>query len=192
MALLGGNCKAEIIPVRTICDKCMTQKDFKDNLPIDSPERKRLPLLLRRAWYGLNQAFRRQISHAGATPDQFTALRTLNEGDSVGLTQSELTRAMSSDPNTVASLLERMENNGWIQRKPHETDGRAKRILLLPPGEKKYIELRDCAVDLQGDILMTLPEEQRNTFLEELAKVADACQDAAQVAGRKNRSNNDQ
>ena len=192
MALLGGNCKAEIIPVRTICNECMTQEDFKDNLPIDSPERKRLPLLLRRAWYGLNQAFRRQISHAGATPDQFTALRTLNEGDSVGLTQSELTRAMSSDPNTVASLLERMENNGWIHRKPHETDGRAKRILLLPPGEKKYIELRDCAVDLQGDILMTLPEEQRSTFLEELAKVADACHDAAQVAGRKNRSNNDQ
>ena len=86
-----------------------------------------MPLLLRRAWYGLNQAFRRQISHAGATPDQFTALRTLCEGDPAGLTQSELTRAMSSDPNTVASLLERMENNGWLERKPHETDRRAQR-----------------------------------------------------------------
>ena len=90
----------------------MATEEFNDDLPIDSPERKRLPLLLRRAWYGLNQAFRRQISHAGATPDQFTALRTLCEGDAAGLTQSELTQAMSSDPNTVASLLERMENNG--------------------------------------------------------------------------------
>ncbi len=80
-----------------------------DELPVDSPERKRLPLLLRRAWYGLNKAFRRQISDAGVTPDQFTVLRTLGEGNTDGLTQSELTRKMSSDPNTVASLLERME-----------------------------------------------------------------------------------
>ena len=110
----------------------------------------------------------------------------------MGLTQSELVRAMSSDPNTVASLLERMENNQWLQRKPHETDGRAKRILLLPAGEKKYTELRNCAVDLQGDILMTLPESQRNAFLKELAKVADACHDAAKQSGQKTRSVNDQ
>ena len=165
----------------------MLQEDFNEDLPIDSPERKRLPLLLRRAWYGLNQAFRREISHAGATPDQFTALRTLNEGDSAGLTQSELTRSMSSDPNTVASLLERMGKNGWIERKPHETDRRAKRILLLPAGEEKYNELRDSAIDLQGKILTTLPESQRDNFLQELAKVADACHGAAQEAGRKNR-----
>ena len=187
MALLGGNCKAEIVPVRTTYNESMPQEDFNDDLPIDSPERKRLPLLLRRAWYGLNQAFRREISHAGATPDQFTALRTLNEGDSAGLTQSELTRSMSSDPNTVASLLERMGKNGWIERKPHETDRRAKRILLLPAGEEKYNELRDSAIDLQGKILTTLPESQRDNFLQELAKVADACHGAAQEAGRKNR-----
>lgn len=165
----------------------MATEEFNDDLPIDSPERKRLPLLLRRAWYGLNQAFRRQISHAGATPDQFTALRTLCEGDPAGLTQSELTRAMSSDPNTVASLLERMENNGWLERKPHETDRRAKRIIILPTGREKYSELRDCAVDLQGDILTTLPADRRDSFLKELAQVADACHAAAAEAGRKNR-----
>jgi len=165
----------------------MDTEEFNNDLPIDSPERKRLPLLLRRAWYGLNQAFRRQISHAGATPDQFTALRTLCEGDETGLTQSELTRAMSSDPNTVASLLERMEKNGWLERKPHETDRRAKRILILAAGRDKYAEVRNCAVDLQGDILANLPADRRDAFLEELTQVADACHAAATEAGRKNR-----
>ena len=131
-----------------------------DELPVDSPERKRLPLLLRRAWYGLNKAFRRQISDAGVTPDQFTVLRTLGEGDTDGLTQSELTRKMSSDPNTVASLLERMEKNGWVSRKPHETDRRAKRILLKPTGKRKYNELRNVAADLQLEIMQHLPESQ--------------------------------
>ena len=92
-------------------------------LPIDAPERRRLPLLLRRAWYGLNQAFRRRIAHLGVTPDQFTVMRTLLENQ--GLTQRELTELMSSDPNTVAALLERMEQAGLVERQSHEKDRRA-------------------------------------------------------------------
>ena len=187
MALLSGKCKAEIIPVRTICLNIMAKDKLSDDLPIDAPERKRLPLLLRRSWYGLNQAFRRSISHAGATPDQFTVLRTLSEGDPAGMTQSEITRSMSSDPNTVASLLERMENNGWLERKPHETDRRANRILLLAAGNEKLTELRGIAASLQTALLAVLPESKRETFLEELATVADACNAASEKAARKNR-----
>src|SRR5688572_17119164 len=104
--------------------------------PIDAPNRRRLPLLLRRSWYGLNQAFRRRIAHLQITPDQFTVLRTLLESDVRGVTQRELARAMSSDPNTVASLLERMEKTGYVERLPHESDRRAHRIKLLPKGKK--------------------------------------------------------
>ncbi|SVE42259.1 uncharacterized protein METZ01_LOCUS495113 [marine metagenome] len=155
-----------------------------DELPVDSPERKRLPLLLRRAWYNLNKTFRRRISHAGATPDQFTVLRTLHEGDAAGLTQSELTRAMSSDPNTVASLLERMENSGWIERRPHETDRRANRILLKSAGKRKLTQLRDIAARLQLEILDVLPERDREKFLEQLADIAEASLATAEDAAR--------
>src|SRR5437660_10801592 len=99
---------------------------------MDAPGTRRLPLLLRRAWYGINQAFRRRIAHLGVTPDQFTVMRTLLEGDERGLSQRELTQLISSDPNTVASLLERMETAGLIERKPHERDRRVRRIQLLP------------------------------------------------------------
>lgn len=149
-------------------------------MPLDAPERRRLPPLLRRAWYGLNQAFRRRIAHTSATPDQFTALRCLQEGDALGITQGELTRMMSSDPNTIASLVERMEEAGWVERKPHERDRRAYRIRLKPSGKKKYNELRDIAIDLQGQILQSLPLERREAFLTELAMVADACREAAE------------
>jgi DNA-binding MarR family transcriptional regulator len=149
--------------------------------PVDSPDRRRLPPLLRRAWYGLNQAFRRRIAHTQATPDQFTVLRTLLEGDRRGLTQSELTLRMSSDPNTVASLLERMEKVGWIERKSHEQDRRAHRIRVLPSGKKKYHQLREIAVALQLEILSVLPEQEREPFLSQLAHVADACRNAADV-----------
>jgi DNA-binding MarR family transcriptional regulator len=148
--------------------------------PIDSPGRRRLPLLLRRSWYGLNQAFRRRISHLNLTPDQFTVLRTLLEGDAKGMTQRELSRTMSSDPNTVASLLERMEKAGYIERAAHESDRRAHRIRLLPKGGKAYEAGRAEALKLQGEILSVLPESARESFLEQLALVADACRDAAE------------
>ncbi|HWN94711.1 MAG TPA: MarR family transcriptional regulator [Methylomirabilota bacterium] len=148
--------------------------------PIDSPSRRRLPPLLRRSWYGLNQAFRRRIVHLNLTPDQFTVLRTLLESDALGLTQRELSRLMSSDPNTVASLLERMEKAGYIERLPHERDKRAHRIKLLPKGKKSYEAARAVAVSLQGEVLAVLPSTEREQFLEQLTLVADACREAAE------------
>ncbi len=153
-------------------------------MPVDSPQRRRLPPLLRRAWYGLNQAFRRRIAHTGVTPDQFTALRTLLEGAPEGITQRDLTQAMSSDPNTVASLLERMEEAGWVERRPHERDRRAYRIRILAAGRKKYEVVRDQAVALQAEVLEGLPEAHREQFLAQLELVSAACRRAADEAPR--------
>jgi DNA-binding MarR family transcriptional regulator len=152
------------------------------DLPIDAPERRRLPLLLRRAWYGLNQAFRRRISHLNITPDQFTVMRTLLENE--GIRQRELTELMSSDPNTVASLLERMEKAGLIQREKHRKDRRAHQLGLKPLGRRKYEEARELAVAMQAEVLQALPESARERFLEDLVLVADACKASADKSPR--------
>ena len=150
-------------------------------LAIDSPERRRLPPLLRRAWYSLNQAFRRRIAHLGITPDQFTVLRILLEGDSKGMTQRELSQAMSSDPNTVASLLHRMEAAALVVRSPHETDRRAHRIQMRPVGERRYEAARMIAIALQTEVLDCLPAAEREAFLIQLTAVAAACHAASQA-----------
>jgi DNA-binding MarR family transcriptional regulator len=146
--------------------------------PIDSPERRRLPPLLRRAWYGLNQAFRRRIAHLEVTPDQFTVMRTLLEHE--GITQRRLTELMSSDPNTVASLLERMEKADLLERQTHERDRRANCLRLKPLAKSKYETARALAVELQSEILGTLPKESREEFLENLDAVAQGCRLAAE------------
>ncbi len=156
--------------------------------PVDSPSRRRLPPLLRRAWYGLNQAFRRRIAHTGVTPDQFTVLRTLLEGDAMGLTQRDLTTLMSSDPNTVASLLERMERAGWIGRHPHESDRRAYRIRVTQAGTSQYETCRAVAMGLQTEVLGVLEEGDREAFLGRLARLAEACRAAADASPRTTRT----
>lgn len=158
------------------------------SIPFDSPVRRRLPQLLRRAWYGLNQAFRRRIAHTGLTPDQFTVMRILLECDPKGITQRELTRLMSSDPNTIASLLERMETSGWVERNPHEKDRRAHRIQLKTRGKRKYAEARRVAIALQIGVLGALPELKREEFLLHLKIVADACREASETLARQEKT----
>jgi DNA-binding MarR family transcriptional regulator len=165
----------------------MLKHNLRTALPIDAPERRRLPLLLRRAWYSMNQAFRRRITHLGITPDQFTVMRTLLEND--GITQRQLTELMSSDPNTVAALLERMQQAGLVERQAHEKDRRAKRLQLLPAGKLKYDAAREVALALQTEILGALPPRMRSQFLANLEKVADACWKAGVKSSKRGTKN---
>jgi DNA-binding MarR family transcriptional regulator len=152
--------------------------------PVDAPSRRRLPILLRHAWFSLNQTFRRRLAHTGVTPDQFTALRTLMEHDPQGLTQSGLNRLIASDPNTIAALVERMESMGWITRARHEEDRRAYRLRLMPAGRETYGRVREIALTLQTEALAGWTEKKREEFLEDLATVAERCRKAAKGEGK--------
>jgi len=146
---------------------------------------KRLPVLMRRAWYGLNQAFRQRITHLKITPDQFSILRWISEGDPQGLTQRAITDMMASDPNTITSTLARMEKHGLVERRQHETDRRAHRVKLLPKGRRTFEKGRKIAMELQSHILGALPEGERLNFLRSMELVADACAAATERPVRK-------
>jgi DNA-binding MarR family transcriptional regulator len=139
-------------------------------------------VLLRRAWYGLNQSFRQRIAHFGLTPDHFSILRWLSEGDPQGLTQRALTDLMASDPNTITSTLSRMEKSGLIVRQPHERDRRAHRVTLQPAGRRTFEKARKVAMELQEQVLGVLPANRRNAFLDELETIADSCASALEKA----------
>ena len=140
-----------------------------------SVEVKRLPPLLRRAWYGLNQVFRQRVAHLSITPDQFSILRWLNEGDVAGLTQRQITDLMASDPNTITSTLARMQKAGLIAREPHEKDRRAKRVKLRAEGRRTFLQAQELALELQTQVLSVLPVERRESFLIDLERIANRC-----------------
>src|SRR3954452_4946502 len=127
-----------------------------DSPPPSNLAQKRLPVLLRRAWYGLNQAFRQRLATLGITPDQFSILRWISEGDPQGLTQRAITDLMASDPNTITSTLARMERNRLIARVQHEQDKRANRVRLLPAGKRAFEKGRKLAMELQESVLDAL------------------------------------
>jgi DNA-binding MarR family transcriptional regulator len=142
---------------------------------------RRLPPLLRRAWYSLNQTFRQRISHLGVTPDQYSILRWLHEGDPRGLTQQTITDLMASDPNTITSILQRMEKAGMISRKRHESDRRARRVRVELEGRRVFDAAFQIAKGLQAQVLGSLPASRRAVFLRDLESIADACMAANEI-----------
>jgi len=142
--------------------------------------RRPLPQLLRRAWYGLNQAFRRRIAHLEITPDQYTALRNLADAGRDGLTQSALTARMTSDPNTIASLVERMEEGALLRRETDPLDRRARRLYLAPAGRRRFLAARKVAMALQEEVLAVVPEAERHAFFAALEAIGDACRQASE------------
>ena len=138
---------------------------------------RRIPVLLRHSWYALNQTFRRRIAHLRLTPDQFTVLRNLF--DEPGLTQRELCLRMASDPNTVAALTARMEEEGWIERAECTRDRRANRLRLLPSGKRRFTAADQIARELQDEVSDTLLPEQKETLLDLLGMLARGCQAAS-------------
>ena len=85
---------------------------------------------------------------------------------------------MASDPNTITSILQRMEKAGLISRHPHETDKRARRVRMEEKGRDAFSAGLCIAKLLQVQILEVLPESRRTIFLRDLEKIADACHSA--------------
>jgi DNA-binding MarR family transcriptional regulator len=146
---------------------------MSDALPNDAPEpaRPRLAVLLRRAWYGLNQTFRRRIAEDGITPDQFTILRWLTENPD-GMTQRSLSDAMASDPNTITAILTRMIKAGLVERRTDPNDARCNRIRLRSKGRALHTKLQPIASALQDELLSSIPADERERFVSHLASVA--------------------
>jgi DNA-binding MarR family transcriptional regulator len=82
---------------------------------------------------------------------------------------------MTSDPATITSTLRRMEISGMLSRTRHESDGRAKRVRLLPKGNSLFNQAQSIAQNLQDKVLGGLAPEEGRHFLELLEKIASAC-----------------
>ena len=89
--------------------------------------------------------------------------------------QTDLSQLMTSDSNTITSILSRMENSGWVKREAHLEDQRARQISITDIGDKLYGDAQVIASQLQEEVLSGLTEAERSMFLELMSKVSESC-----------------
>jgi MarR family transcriptional regulator, organic hydroperoxide resistance regulator len=86
---------------------------------------------------------RERATKLGLTAAQATALRELTGP----MTMTELAERMSCEPSNATVVVDKLENQGLIERRPHPSDRRAKQLILTPDGA----ELRVRLLELLGE-----------------------------------------
>jgi MarR family transcriptional regulator, transcriptional regulator for hemolysin len=112
----------------------------------------------------MNAAF----AEMGFVPRGFCVLSVARTGE---YTQKELADAAGLDKTTMVVAVDELERAGLAERRPSKTDRRARIIAVTEKGEKAYAEGQKLAARLQEDVLSSLPEDEREVFLNALSRL---------------------
>lgn len=74
------------------------------------------------------------LSDHGLTPEQWQVMQTLWSTDE-DLNQNEVAHLTLRDKHTVSRILARLERDGWIEKRPDPSDGRAHLVRLTKQAE---------------------------------------------------------
>lgn len=125
--------------------------------------------LLAKAYQRACAIYKEQFETYDLTPQQFGLLRFLWEED--GITQVELSNRSQIDRTTIGGLIDRLEQSGLLQRRPHPEDRRAYRISLTTEGKSLEVELTPLTEELHRKILAPLTPEEIETLTAILHKL---------------------
>jgi len=97
-----------------------------------------------------------------------------------GLKQNELADMLDLQPITLTRLLDRLSDNGLIERRADPDDRRAKRLFLAPAARPLLERLGDLAEDLMGTALAGLGTPEVASLLANLSTVKENLRRAVQ------------
>ena len=90
-----------------------------------------------------------------------------------GLKQTELADMLDLQPITLTRLLDRLSNNGLIERRADPNDRRANRLYLKPAAKPLLDRLADLGADMMETVLDGISMTSIERMLKELGAVKD-------------------
>jgi MarR family transcriptional regulator for hemolysin len=107
----------------------------------------------------------------GISRAQWTVLMRLDRFE--GLKQSELAEVLDLQPISLTRLLDRLAENGLIERRPDPHDRRANRLYLTPAARPLLEQLAKLGVAMMEELLETIDEPARERLLRDLDAIKD-------------------
>ena len=112
----------------------------------------------------------------GISRAQWTVLVRLDRSE--GLKQSELAEILDLQPISLTRLLDRLAENGLIERRPDPNDRRANRLYLTPAARPLLTELADLGQELMETVLEGLGDDTNERLLRDLVVMKDNLRNA--------------
>jgi DNA-binding MarR family transcriptional regulator len=102
----------------------------------------------------LRTAFDRRVRTLGITRAQWLVLTRLHRHP--GASQSELAEMMEVERASAGRMIDRLEANGWVERRAQNGDRRVKRVYLTPEAERVHRRIWRVAEATVNDALADL------------------------------------
>lgn len=116
--------------------------------------------------------FLQETEPLGTTPVQFAALQGI--ANAPGIDQRSLARSIGLDTSTTASVIDRLQARGLVQRGASPDDRRVRLLTLTPAGEAERAAVLPAVQRAQRRILEPLPKAERAEFMRMLQTLVAA------------------
>ena len=110
----------------------------------------------------LRRSFDERAKGMGVTRAQWQVLGLLIEHG--GIKQGGLAELLEVEPITAGRMVDRMQEQNLLERRPDPADRRAWRIHLTPRGQELVERMRPYAHQTYEEALDNVPEEDREQF----------------------------
>lgn len=157
-----------------------------------APSARRQPTVQGRAWRALLETHRdivryleKEFRHgAGIELQYYDVMFHASEGEG-GRRMTELAEAVVLSKSGLTSLIDRMEREGLVARRPDPDDRRAIRIVLTKEGEKRFAEAsRHHRGVVRRIFTSVVTEEEATAMVEALRRVGAGVATAHQTSLR--------
>ena len=120
----------------------------------------------------------RQAARYGITRAQWAVLAKVERAE--GLKQSELAEQMEMQPITLTRLIDKLCDNGWIERRGDENDRRVNRLYLKKAARPLLGKLAGLRSELTATALDGIPPADAQRLLAQLETIKENVRSAVQ------------
>ena len=87
------------------------------------------------------------------------------------MNQARLAELLELEPISLARCLDRMEQAGWIERRPDPTDRRARLLYMTEKAKPVFERILEVAYEVRQEALAGLAPSERDQLLDLLQRV---------------------
>jgi len=111
----------------------------------------------------------RALLFLGLTRSQCRVLGYLARHE--GINQAGLAELLEIKPMTLVRQIDRMEEDGWIERRPDPSDRRARRLVLTDKARPILARILDLSTEVRREAFANLSEEEGRHLIDLLRRV---------------------
>jgi MarR family transcriptional regulator, transcriptional regulator for hemolysin len=127
----------------------------------------------------MRTVFDRRVRRIGLTRAQWLVLTRLHRRP--GASQSELAEMLEVEKATAGRMIDRLERNGWVERRADATDRRINRLYLTAEAERVQATLWRISEQTVDDALASLEADERTHLTSYMTRVKSRLQAMAEA-----------